>query len=69
MPDNEKIINGELLIDTGSVCVGIDRYDELVKVEEKLKIIEEMYLGDTSSYNYEYVLKLIFGERGGKDNA
>lgn len=69
MPDNEKAINGEILIDTGSVCVGIERYDELVKAEEKLKIIEKLYLGDTSSYNYEYVLKLIFGEKGDKENA
>lgn len=68
MPDNEKAINGEILIDTGSVCVGIDRYDELVRAEEKLKVVEEMYHNDTSSFNYEYVLKIIFGERR-KENA
>lgn len=69
MPENEKTINGEILIDTGSVCVGIDRYDELVRAEEKLKIIEELYHSDTSSYNYEFALKLIFGEKGEKEDA
>ena len=63
-------MNSEILIDTGSVCVPIKDYDELVSASAKLKIIENMYrTNDFSSYDYDKVLEIIFGEKGENENA
>ena len=71
MPEEKNdVIKGELLIDTGSVCVPIKDYDELVSASAKLKILESMYrTKDFSSYDYDKVLELVFGAKGENEDA
>ena len=70
MPEEKtSVINSEILFDTDSVCVKTDIYNKLVSAEAKLKIIENMYRSNTSSYNYEEFLKFIFGAKGENEDA
>ena len=70
MPEQNNVINSEILIDTGSVCVPIKEYDELVSASAKLKILESMYrTKDFSSYDYDKVLELVFGAKGENEDA
>lgn len=68
MSEKDGVMTSELLIDTGSVCVKIERYEELVKAEAKLQIIENIYRADDSTYKYED-LACIFGPKGEKKDA
>ncbi len=68
MPEQNNVMNSEILIDTGSVCVPIKDYNELVSASAKLKIIENMYRG-IDSYHYGEVLKTVFGEKGENEDA
>lgn len=71
MPEEKtSAINTEILIDTDSVCIKTDRYNELVSADAKLKILENMYrTKDFSSYDYDKVLELIFGPKGENEDA
>lgn len=70
MPDNEKnVLNSEILIDTGSVCVKTDRYQEIIRAEATLQIIENMYRSSISTYDYDTFFSFIFGKKGENGNA
>lgn len=69
MSENNGAITSELLIDTKSVCVDLERYDELVKCEENLRIIRGMYHSGMSSYNYDDAFSAMFGKKGEQKDA
>ena len=70
MPEQNNVMNSEILIDTGSVCVPIKDYNELISAFAKLKIVEDMYrTKDFSSYDYDKVLELVFGPKGENEDA
>lgn len=70
MPEQNNVMNSEILIDTGSVCVPIKDYNELISASAKLKIVEDMYrTKDFSSYDYDKVLELVFGAKGENEDA
>ena len=59
----------EILIDTGSVNVSVERYDELVKAEATLEIIKNMYHSSESTYRYDDIMGYIFGKKGADEDA
>lgn len=70
MPEQNNVMNSEILIDTGSVCVPVKDYNDLISASAKLKIVEDMYrTKDFSSYDYDKVLELIFGAKGENEDA
>lgn len=71
MPEEKtSVINSEILIDTGSVCVPVKDYNDLISASAKLKIVEDMYrTKDSSSYDYDKVLELVFGAKGETEDA
>lgn len=67
MPEEKtRVLNSEILLDTESICVDIDRYNELVRAESNMKIIENMYHSEASCYDKETFLSFIFGKKGDK---
>lgn len=70
MPEQNNVMNSEILIDTGSVCVPIKDYNDLISASAKLKIVEDMYrTKDFNSYDYDKVLELVFGPKGENEDA
>lgn len=70
MPEQNNVMNSEILIDTGSVCIPISDYNGLISASAKLKIVEDMYrTKDFSSYDYDKVLELVFGTKGENGDA
>jgi len=67
----EKVNGFEILMDNGGVTVPIQRYDELLKKEAALEMIENLYRSKMEIYDYKRYLSMIFGERQkrGDDNA
>ena len=70
MPEEKtSVINSEILIDTGSVCIKTSDYNELVSAAAKLKVIENMYRGGIDSYRYDEFLSAVFGTKGENEDA
>ena len=70
MPEEKtSVINSEILIDTGSVCIKTSDYNELVSAAAKLKVIENMYRGGIDSYRYDEFLSAVFGAKGENEDA
>ena len=69
MPEQNNVMNSEILIDTGSVCIKTSDYNELVSAAAKLKVIEIMYRGGIDSYRYDEFLSAVFGAKGENEDA
>lgn len=70
MPEERNdLIKSEILIDTGSVCIKTNDYNELVSAAAKLQIVENMYRSGIDSYRYDEFLKAVFGPKGENEDA
>lgn len=65
MPEDK---NMEILIDTNSVNIPVERYEELIRKETALSLLENAY-HSFKSYNYDNAMLLVFGSRGDSDDA
>ena len=65
----DKFENIEVLVDKGSTNIPNERYEELVRKEAALELVEKMYRSNAASYSYDGILALIFGEKGAGENA